>query len=174
MYAWRRSGTRPLRAPASSTPKQPIMARPAARAMRRAFDSSKSTRSAARLLASRMAPRSPAPRPWQAVSNKGSVGDLCGATSIQTAFRLPRLREDHAHPRSLRGGLGRDQYAFVERGKNVEAANSGEGNERGGIRNDNHKPSRSNVWRSSSRSLTPKWSGTLCRPANSMNCSTGK
>jgi hypothetical protein len=26
--------------------------------------------------------------------------------------------------------LGRDQNAFVERGKNVEAANSGEGNER--------------------------------------------
>jgi hypothetical protein len=44
MYAWRRSGTRPLRAPASSTPKQPIMARPAARAMRRAFDSSKRTK----------------------------------------------------------------------------------------------------------------------------------
>ncbi len=51
--------------------------------------------------------------------------------------------------------LGRNQNAFVERGKHVETANPGEGNERGGIRNDNHKPSRSNVRRSSSRSSAP-------------------
>ena len=70
--------------------------------------------------------------------------------------------------------FGWDQYACEERGKNFESANPGERNERGGIRNDNHKPSRCNVLRSSSRSPAAKWNGTLCRPENSMNCSTGR
>ena len=57
------------------------------RATRRAFHSSNRTRSAWRLLARRIAARSPAPRLWHARASEGSAGDFCEITSIQLAFR---------------------------------------------------------------------------------------